>query len=496
MNDRIRKSMCDKINWITQRRKTMVAVMWFRRDLRLEDNTALKQALLESEKLILLFHVNPEQFLNTDALNMSAFFKSVETFQKEVSNEGARLQIAYGDLQDIFKKLKDEVPEWTDIYVNRDESSFGLERDKEAGKIFQELGITAHGFHDHYMHSAQEIKTNGGTAYKVFTPYYNKWIERQKSDPVRVDFSSDTILKEQLFLKDNDKFQNFLNELAPIPVTEFGTKEAHRLLDSFIENDLKAYKEARDFPLKDATSRLSKHLRTGEISIRTVFNKVMSQEETKGRTTFIQELAWRDFYNMIYASHPDQKDAPIKKAFTKVEWDNNEENFKAWKEGKTGFPIVDAAMRQLNGTGWMHNRLRMITASFLTKDLLIDWRWGEKYFQEKLIDYDPASNIGGWQWAASTGTDGVPYFRIFNPTTQSERFDKQGDFIRKFVPELNKVTDKKIHQPEKLTEKEQKEYKVIIGKDYPEPIVSHKNKRKLAIAAYEKSKKAMEEEKS
>ncbi|GEK91784.1 cryptochrome/photolyase family protein [Alkalibacterium kapii] len=471
----------------------MVAVMWFRRDLRLEDNTALKQALLESDKLILLFHVNPAQFLDENSLNMSAFFNSVETFRKKVAEEGATLQIVYGELEEVFKKLKEKVPDWSDIYVNRDESGFGLERDKKAGEMFQELDVSAHGFHDHYIHSAQEIKTNAGTPYKVFTPYYNKWKERPKPGIIETDFSSKTCLKDKLFPEDMNKFQELLDDLALLPDLELGTDKAQERLDEFIENDLAQYEEARDFPLKDATSRLSKHLRTGELSIRTVYNKVMDANQTKGRSTFIQELAWRDFYNMIYASHPDQKDVAIKKAFTKVEWDNNEENFKAWKEGKTGFPIVDAAMRQLNGTGWMHNRLRMITASFLTKDLLIDWRWGERYFQEKLIDYDSASNIGGWQWAASTGTDGVPYFRIFNPTTQSERFDKKGDFIRKFVPELNHVQGKKIHQPEKLTEKEQKEYNVIIGKDYPNPIVSHKNKRKLAIKAFEKSKKVMEE---
>lgn len=192
---------------------------------------------------------------------------------------------------------------------------------------------------------------------------------------------------------------------------------------------------------------------------------------------------------MIYATNPEQKEQSIKEDFRQIDWDNNEENFKKWAEGKTGFPIVDAAMRQMNETGWMHNRLRMITASFLVKDLLVDWRWGEKYFQKMLIDYDAASNIGGWQWAASTGTDGVPYFRVFNPTTQSERFDKDGSFIRKFVPELKSITDKKIHEPSKLTEEEQEEAGVIIGHDYPEPIVNHKRSRELAIQAFEESRK-------
>lgn len=182
------------------------------------------------------------------------------------------------------------------------------------------------------------------------------------------------------------------------------------------------------------------------------------------------------------------KKEPIQAQFRFIQWENDQEKFEKWQQGNTGFPIVDAAMRQLNETGWMHNRLRMITASFLTKDMLIDWRWGERYFQKMLIDYDPASNIGGWQWAASTGTDAVPYFRVFNPTTQSEKFDPEGKFIRKYVKELVALPNNWIHQPEKLTKEEQEEFGVILGEDYPLPIVDHKDRRKKAIAKYEASK--------
>lgn len=191
---------------------------------------------------------------------------------------------------------------------------------------------------------------------------------------------------------------------------------------------------------------------------------------------------------MIYASYPKQKGEAIKAEFGLVKWENNKELFNRWTEGKTGFPIVDAAMRQLKETGWIHNRLRMITASFLTKDLLIDWRWGELYFQEHLIDYDAANNIGGWQWAASTGTDSAPYFRIFNPTTQSERFDPDGLYIKKYLPELSKINNKNIHEPSKLSVVEQENFDLKIGKDYPTPIISHKERRKKAIEAYEESK--------
>ncbi|GAB2500349.1 deoxyribodipyrimidine photo-lyase [Alkalibacterium psychrotolerans] len=467
----------------------MTAVMWFRRDLRLEDNTALKEAMEREDNLLLLFHVNPEQFLEAGSLNQAAFFKSVRTLQKEIEDKGGKLQILFGDLEESFKKLKETVPDWKDIYVNRDEKGYGLKRDKQAGKLFEELKVTAHGYHDHHIHSAQEIKTNSGTPYKVFTPYFNKWKEKQKPDVIQVDWKEEKIIKDQLFEEDEKQFDDFLSKQAELDDVELGNAAAHDRLEEFIENHLNDYDEARDIPMKDATSRLSKHLRAGELSIRTVYSEVMKAEASTSRETFIQELAWRDFYNMIYATNAEQKEQSIKEDFRQIDWDNNEENFRKWTEGKTGFPIVDAAMRQMNQTGWMHNRLRMITASFLVKDLLVDWRWGEKYFQKMLIDYDAASNIGGWQWAASTGTDGVPYFRVFNPTTQSERFDKDGSFIRKFVPELKNITDKKIHEPSKLTEEEQEEAGVIIGHDYPEPIVNHKRSRELAIQAFEESKK-------
>lgn len=468
----------------------MTAVMWFRRDLRLEDNTALKEALESSDELLLLFHVNTDQFLEEGSLNQAGFFKSVRTLQEEIEDKGGRLQILYGKLEESFQKLKDRCPDWTDIYVNRDEKGYGLKRDKQAGKLLNEMGVTAHGYHDHHLHSAQEILTNSGTPYKVFTPYFNKWKEKQKPDKITVNWNAEKIIKDQLFEEDQKQFEEFLSQQPNLESVELGTEAAHERLSEFIESHLSEYDDARDIPHKDATSRLSKHLRAGEISIRTVYREVMKAEASKSRETFVQELAWRDFYNMIYATHPNQKEQSIKEDFRQIDWDNNEDNFRKWAEGKTGFPIVDAAMRQMNETGWMHNRLRMITASFLVKDLLINWSWGEKYFQKMLIDYDAASNIGGWQWAASTGTDGVPYFRVFNPTTQSERFDKNGDFIREYVPELKGIEGKKIHEPSKLTEEEQEEAGVVIGQDYPEPIVNHKRSRELAIQAFENSKKA------
>lgn len=471
----------------------MDSVMWFRRDLRLEDNKALSKAFEHSDSLLLVFHVNPKQFIEGSSKNESAFFQTVKNFEKELEAAGAKLHILYGDLKTCFKELKEAYPDWKNIYLNYDETGYGLKRDKLIAPLFKELEIEVNAYHDHYLHSAQEIKTNAGTAYKVYTPYYNKWIERVKPSPIEVSFDIEVLAQVNEFNKGSEQFNQYFEKLEKVESLRIGSKAAKEDLMHFIETHLKDYHENRDFPFIDGTSRLSHHLRTGTLSIRTVYEELMKVEESKGKTVFIQELAWRDFYNMVYVSNPKQKEQAIKEKFSEIAWRNDEEEFKAWKEGKTGYPIVDAAMRQIKETGWMHNRLRMIVASFLTKDLLVDWRWGEKYFQEELIDYDAASNIGGWQWAASTGTDAVPYFRIFNPTTQSERFDKEANFIKKFLPELSEIPADKIHDPGALTPEEQDQYNVILGQDYPFPIVSHKERRKKAIAIYEESKDLYQE---
>lgn len=460
----------------------MTSVMWFRRDLRVSDNKALYHASKEDD-LILLFQVNPAQFI-TGSPSHQAFFASVAHFQQELAKT-ARLQIMFGDPMECLQQLKEAVPIWNKVFFNRDETGYGASRDAAAQQFFDERQIEVHAFHDSYLHSAEEVKKSPTEYYKIFTPYYKKWREEMKEMPLKVTLKPENIRKESLFPKYEEQFAEIVHDL---PVSDAGEQAANARLASFIKEDLTDYDKARDFPELDKTSHLSRYLRTGEISIRTIWQALQQTEATEGRATFEKELCWRDFYNMIYVSFPDQKNEPIQENYRYIEWENSRAFFKCWQEGQTGFPLVDAAMRQLKETGWMHNRLRMITASFLTKDLLIDWRFGEKYFQQMLIDYDPASNIGGWQWAASTGTDAVPYFRIFNPTTQSEKFDPDGKFIRKYVIELAHIPDKFIHQPEKMSEKEQKEHGIIIGKDYPLPIVDHKERRKLAIARYEFSK--------
>ncbi|MGY3777126.1 cryptochrome/photolyase family protein [Isobaculum melis] len=470
----------------------MISVMWFRQDLRLEDNTALKKAFDDPNELILLFQVNPSQFLE-NSLNHQAFFQSVAHFQKEV-NKPFHLQILYGDVLMCFNQLKKALPNWNTVYFNQNHCGSGHERDQMMRHFFKEKQISVVSCADHQLHAADEIKTKTNDDYKVFTPYYNQWIQRIKAAPIKVDLKKDNVIKEVLFPEDEEKFAQLIQALPNKIYYLVGNQAAHQQLELFLSQHLVDYQIARDFPIQNKTSQLSPYLRTGEISIRTIWQRLKEQPASEGKETFIKELCWRDFYNMIYAAHPQQKDQPIQEAFTFIHWENNPIDFDSWKAGKTGYPIVDAAMRQLNETGWMHNRLRMIVASFLTKDLLIDWRWGEKYFQQMLIDYEPASNIGGWQWAASTGTDAVPYFRIFNPSLQSKKFDAKGEFIRKFVPELEKLPPAFIHEPQKMTGNEQQKYGIFLGETYPNPIVNHQEARKKAIARYELSKELFQEQ--
>lgn len=465
----------------------MTGVMWFRRDLRLEDNKALYKAIASKQPIICIFHINPEQISDKQTISQTAFFQSVLHFKQVMASQGIVLHLLYGDLITCLSQLKKQLPNWQNVYFNYDEAGFGRERDQKAAQFFRENSIKINAYQDHYLHGSQEIKNKSGQLYRVFTPYYRVWETLQKDNPVVIDLTMGTW--EKIDLK-NEASQTLIQLANGKAYHQAGTIAAHHQLQTFIQNHLKNYHINRDFPYLDETSRLSHYLRTGEISIRTIYQAINQTENNLGKTTFIKELAWREFYNMIQVSFPNQKNEAIQSQFQTIHWSNDNTLFTAWKEGKTGYPIVDAAMKQLIQTGWMHNRLRMIVASFLTKDLLIDWRWGERYFQEMLIDYDAASNIGGWQWAASTGTDAVPYFRIFNPVLQSKKFDAHGQFIKRYLPELSNVPQKYIHEPWKMPLNLQKEINCYIGKDYMAPIVDHAIQRQKAIQMYEEAKES------
>ncbi|WP_348922184.1 cryptochrome/photolyase family protein [Enterococcus rotai] len=466
-------------------------IMWFRKDLRLDDNTAFTKMLEDSkstDELICVFQLNPLQFIE-DSYNHAAFFYSLNSFYEQGKANGVPIHFLYGNLKENFTDLKKGFPDWNKVYFNSDERGFGKERDQKMIEFFENNQIQVYSFQDSHLHGVQEIKKPTGESYKVFTPYFRKWLTMPKR-PYQRTVTPLNSLKESshpLFLEGEKRFKQIIKDIHLPFDYHCGEDVAEKYLKEFIKNHLHEYQDSRDYPYSDQTSKLSRFLRTGELSIRKVWHALNAEPDSDGRQTFISELCWRDFYNMIYSENPKQKTQEIKEQYRQLQWSYNQDFFERWKKGQTGFPIVDAGMRQLNQTGWMHNRLRMIVASFLTKDLLIDWRLGEEYFQQKLIDYDAASNIGGWQWAASTGTDAVPYFRIFNPTTQSEKFDRYGDFIRQFIPELKDVSNEFIHEPSKMSEELQKKSGVVIGKDYPEPIVDHRKIREEVLTFFKTS---------
>ncbi|TWI55820.1 cryptochrome/photolyase family protein [Halalkalibacter nanhaiisediminis] len=468
-------------------------VVWFRRDFRLQDHTALYYAINEVKKSgkewLALFHLDPPEHLKGSP-HEDYFFQTVSQFKQRLKEKGIHLHILTGEMEEALNKLKKELPSTSDLYVNLDRVGEGAKRDERAKDICESLGISFHGFDDAYLTAPDQVVKGDKSYYKVFTPYLRTWSKIQKKKPVRLSESEIVAAAANVPVIDEKSERVFQSVLKRCSTSWplLGEKHALEKLEEFLVGKINDYEQNRDYPELLGTSQLSPCLKVGTISPRTILFRVFEKKDTKGREAFIKELAWRDFYHMIQYYNPDCKELEVRNEYQGFNWNQDKNLLKSWSEGKTGFPIVDAGMRQLKKEGWMHNRLRMITASFLTKDYLIDWRLGERYFEEMLIDYDSSSNIGGWQWAASVGTDAVPYFRVFNPTTQSKRFDKKGEYIRKYIPELRHVEDAFIHEPWKMDEKKQKEAGCLIGRDYPAPSVNHHIQRKKAISMFEEYK--------
>lgn len=462
----------------------MKNIFWLRNDLRLEDNTALNKAIEisyeEKKNLLLIFHINTEQVKERTYSN-DYFFSALNVFYKQIKNLGSDILFLYGEPENAFKEFLKTHKDIEKVFFNVSERGYGLIRDEKVSAIFEENNIEVFRYFDKHIHSAGSVLTGDNKNYKVFTPYFNKWstlakgrvlkFEKDKYKKIMYkDFSNPYKIKLEEILK--NRFKNF-EDIC-------GEEKALKDFNDFVEDGLVDYIENRDNVVLDSNSRMSKYLSTGQISVRKMYERLLYADFSKGKEAYIRQLAWRDFYNMIYSEHPAQEKQEIIEKYRGISWNRDKYLFNIWKLGLTGYPIVDAAMRNLRATGTMHNRLRMIVASFLIKDLLIDWRMGEEYFKEMLIDYDSASNIGSWQWAASTGTDACPYFRIFNPTTQSKKFDEYGEYIKEWIPELKEVESKYIHEPTKYKNK-------IKNLTYPEAIVVHKEQRLKALDMYSKN---------
>lgn len=430
----------------------MVVLCWLRRDLRLTDQAALYHALSSGHAVVPVF------VFDTDILGdledkadrrVQFIHNTLEHLQRQLEAMGSTLHVFHGTPEAAFAYFIQQYPVAA-VYANHDYEPYGRRRDEAVKLQLSEAGITFHTFKDQVIFEKDEVVKDNGEPYTVFTPYSRKWKSKL----------------EDFYLKaySVEKYSHNFFQQPPIPVPSMAEISFLPVAGDFPPPEtettlLRHYHQTRDFPAVEGTSRLGVHLRFGTISIRALAKQAWQLNEI-----YLNELIWREFYQMILWHFPEVVHQSFRKEYDAIRWRNNPVEFEKWCSGQTGYPIVDAGMRELNATGYMHNRVRMIVASFLTKHLLIDWRWGEAYFAKKLLDYDLAANNGGWQWAAGSGCDAVPYFRVFNPTLQTQKFDKDLQYVRKWVPEIDGLT-------------------------YPAPIVVHEDARKRALEVYGKALK-------
>jgi deoxyribodipyrimidine photo-lyase len=463
------------------------ALVWFRRDLRAYDHTALSLALAHSRAVYCAFVFDTEIL---DALSERRD-RRVEFIWRCVAELEATLRVLGGALWVLHGRAREEIPalavrlDVQAVYVNRDYEPVALERDRAVQRSLLARGIEFQSSKDQVIFEGDEVLTQAQRFYSVFTPYQQAWLARLRPEHLAarpVEARANALVPVETPTMPSLESLGFSRSNLDQLGIATGTAGGRRWLKDFLAR-IDHYHEWRDYPAIKGPSYLSVHLRFGTLSIRELARAAW-RRKSAGAHTWLSELIWRDFYFMILYHHPHVVEHAFRPEFAEVRFPNREDHFRAWCEARTGYPLVDAAMRQINQTGYMHNRLRMVVASFLVKDLHVDWRWGERYFAQRLNDYDLAANNGGWQWAASTGCDAQPYFRIFNPVRQSEKFDPQGRFIRLYLPELQPVPDAFIHAPWTMTAQQQMQTGVTIGQDYPAPIVDHAQARAFTLELY------------
>jgi deoxyribodipyrimidine photo-lyase len=466
----------------------MKTLCWFRRDLRLHDHFALSQAINDGLEVYAVFVFDKiilDKLKNKKDPRLTFIMDSLKEMEEKLRSVGSSLIIRYGDPVEEIPKVVEEF-KIKALYFNHDYEPYAKKRDSLVEKILRAKTIEVKTFKDHVFYEKREVLNGSGEIYKVFTPYKNKWLERFHAHENAIPHYK-CPLKKMAPLKNNKSILDFdwQKEIGfnhAECVLAGGSVAALKRLKDFKEV-ISQYKEARDIPALEQTSNLSTYIRMGNLSIREMIT-LSIEEKNIGYQTWLSEIIWRDFYQMILDAYPRIENHCFRSEYDNIVWMGDKKDFQTWCEGMTGYPLIDAAMRCLNSTGMMHNRLRMVVASFLTKTLLIDWRLGERYFAEKLLDYDLAANNGGWQWSASTGVDAQPYFRIFNPYNQSEKFDPEGIFIRIWCPELRGFNNKKIHSPHDSDMVDQAQADCFIGKDYPHPIVAYKGQKEKALQMF------------
>lgn len=428
--------------------KQPINIFWFRRDLRLDDNVGFYEAL-KSEHPVLPIFIFDTEILNKlpeDDARVTFIYDTLQKMRQTLQNDNdSSLALYSGKPIAIYKDLVKDY-NITAVYTNHDYEPYAKERDDELKEFLLKNNIDFKTFKDQVIFEKDEVEKNDGNPYVVYTPYMKTWKEKFRTIDLEI-FYTNSLLGN---LVKNTRLPNL--SLSDIRFKRSSQKIADYEVTPTLIQD---YEKTRNFPAKDSTSRLGPHLRFGTVSVRKTMKKAIAEKNE----IFWQELIWREFFMQILWHFPNTATESFKSKYDRIEWCNNEDEFKKWCEGQTGYPLVDAGMRQLNATGFMHNRVRMLVGSFLCKDLLIDWRWGEAYFAEKLHDYEMSSNIGNWQWVAGSGVDAAPYFRIFNPTTQIEKFDKELKYITEWVPEFQEFT-------------------------YPEKMVDHKEARERCLKVY------------
>ena len=464
----------------------------------MRDNVALAEAAGASDKVALAFVLDPALLRGerVGAPLVQAFFSALASLRAELRARGSELALLEGDFAEQLVGFAQRIGA-TSLYYNEDYEPEAIERDARVRAVLQSAGVAVHSSLDHVYFGADEVRTEGGAPYRIFTPYKRRWLDQLALAP-RLPVRSNRASAERLLaraeigatleLPEPEAYGHHSSAAYP----SCSEAAARARLDRFLAEGgaSDGYAVGRDLPAIEGTSRLSPDLRAGTIGIRTCVERARaamegaSAQRRASLEVWLSELIWRDFYQQILRNFPHVANAPFLSAAAAIAWRDDEQNFRAWCEARTGYPIVDAAMRQLNTTGWMHNRLRMIVASFLSKDLLLNWQWGERYFERHLADADLAQNNGGWQWAASTGTDAAPYFRIFNPVLQGQRFDPEGAFVRAMLPALRSVPTKYVHAPWQMPPLVQRESGCIVGENYPAPIVDRSETKARVLAAF------------
>ena len=465
-------------------------LVWIRDDLRIDNNSALINASLNHDYVSAVYIYNKDKFDNKREAQRWWISKSLENLKINLEKFNINLEIIISEEQNLFFKLKEKnlVVYWNKVY-----EPSPLDLDKKIIKILEKKNIKSLLFKGNTLNEYQTITKKDGTPFKVFSPFWRHAEQiyldqinpgekklKKLSKKIKIFYSNLTpndILPNKDWYKKFDKYWKVSEEESVIQ------------LNKFLRDRILKYSNDRDYPSLNGSSKLSPYIRNGQINVNKVWLSCSKlKNKNIGVRKYLNELGWREFSHSLINYFPEMLKGNLRKEFDKFPWENNKKNLSAWKNGLTGYPIVDAGMRQMYETGWMHNRIRMVVGSFLVKHLRIDWREGEKYFRNCLLDFNEANNVAQWQWVAGCGADAAPYFRIFNPILQGEKFDKKGEYVRKWVPELRNYPDKFIHKPWELDIKFQESINIVIGKHYPKPIVIHEEARKKALAAFQSLK--------